>query len=181
MTYSLYLGNHQHILPPSSGFLRSSDLTMSQNAGLVVSQPSERRTLVTWHEPHNYLRGETNPRIWRSNSKRYLCWDLCCPLQNQWCSPIPDSFQFQKLSQWAKMIHRAFIYVTNKDAVSKGSCTDLALIPLRSMAELQLMPAGVELTWWEIILKIRWKKTLNHIWSPFPPSLHTSTSFSWSH
>jgi len=51
------------------------------------------------------------------------------------------------------MIHRAFIYVTNENVVSEGSCTDLALLPLQSMAELQLTPAGAELGWWEIILK----------------------------
>lgn len=120
-------------------------------------------------------------RFWRSNSKRCLCWDSYCPLQNQLCSPIPGSFQSEKLSQWAKMIHRSFIYVANEEVFLKGSCTDLALLLLISMAELQLTPAGVELGWWEIILKVSWKKSLNHICFPFSPSLHTSTPFSWSH
>lgn len=60
------------------------------------------------------------------------------------------------------------------------SCTDLALLPLQSMAELQLTPAGVELGWWEIVLEIRWKNISEHICFPFSPSLHTSTPISWS-
>lgn len=56
------------------------------------------------------------------------------------------------------MIHRAFVYATNEDMLSKGLCTDLALIALQSVAELQFTPAGVVLGWCEIVLKIRWKK-----------------------
>lgn len=111
MTYGLYLAHHQHTLPLSSGFLRSSDLTIQWNAGLVFSQLSESRPWWSGTSPTILCMEKQTPG--RSNSKRYLCWDLCCPLQNQWCSPISGSFQFQKLSQWAKMTHRAFIYVTN--------------------------------------------------------------------
>lgn len=52
----------------------------------------------------------------------------------------------------------------------KRSCTDLALLPLQSLAELQLTPVGVEFRQWEIILKTEWKKISNHICFPFFPS-----------
>lgn len=42
----------------ASRFLRSFDLTVLQTEGLVVSQHSERRTLVTQHEPHNSVHGK---------------------------------------------------------------------------------------------------------------------------
>lgn len=131
-----------------------------------------------WHgmSPATLCTKKQTPGSEGATPKRYLCWDLCCLLKNLLWSPIPDSFQFQKLSQWAKMIHRAFIYVTNEHVVSRESCTDLALLPLQSMAELQLTPTGVELGWWEIILKIRWKNISEpHLRSFFPLSSHIHT------